>query len=134
MGRAGNPGTTDSRLLGATNRWVGARVGAVLVLVGGVTTGCLTSPTDADPDEFCAAAHRLFAFADEEEFESARDDLADVGTPPQITGEERKGFRHLVDVEWDERDNGRGDGEKMAITAFVEAYRSMCGVTGGQTN
>lgn len=106
-------------------RLVGAVGAAVMVVT--TATGCLLSPDDADVDDFCAAAETFFLSSNEKEFVEAQKALADVGTPEEIAGAERRGFKYLMELEWAERENGRRDNEKADIAAFVAARVRVCG-------
>ena len=88
-----------------------AALGAAALLAFSLTAcggGSSDAPDDASEDEFCETFNSIFeSFGEgggeptEEEFEEFQDrvaELADVGTPEDISEEQREGFEVFVDA------------------------------------
>ncbi len=103
-----------------------ALVGASLVLVGGMTAACGSSPEDADKDDFCSAMEKFLASEDEDSFKDNKDELKDVGTPKDIDGDARDGFEFMVDIDWDDRNDEPDDDDVDNVTAFMTKYTELC--------
>jgi hypothetical protein len=86
----------------------GALVGAGLVLMAGVVTGCGgdDAPDDASDKDFCDSFQRLGSSGDD--FAKSKDafkDLEDTGTPDDIPDDAREGFEIILDVANDADDS-----------------------------
>ncbi|MET1060977.1 MAG: PT domain-containing protein [Nocardioides sp.] len=89
----------------------GAVMGAGVLLMAGVLTGCGGSPDDASEKDFCDAFQNLGEAGDD--FDKSKDafkDLGDTGTPDDIPDDAREGFDIILDIA-DESDDQK-DAEK----------------------
>ncbi|MCW2814485.1 MAG: hypothetical protein JWN84_1940 [Nocardioides sp.] len=108
------------------------RAGVVAVaLLGLAACGGIAddAPTDADATAFCEAYYDESATAEE-----VADELATIGTPSDISDEERNGFEVYVEGLQDEGDRPNVDVSEVQIpaddradgTAFVEYASNLC--------
>lgn len=76
--------------------------GAAMILVVGTTAACGGSaPTDASKEDFCEAYGAIDDINEDSTGEDLQDyakDLEDVGTPDDMSDEERDGFKVYVDT------------------------------------
>ncbi|GAA5140744.1 hypothetical protein GCM10023340_01370 [Nocardioides marinquilinus] len=56
------------------------------------------APEDASVEEFCTAYAKSVNLANGEDIKNWAEDMADVGTPEDLSDEQRKGFEVLVDT------------------------------------
>ena len=124
---------------------------AALVLAGATLTACgggVDAPTDASKDDFCGVAGgtSVLEYFDEEnqEFNAKEygDALAEVGTPDDISDDEREGFeiavRELRDAgdglsesDLDDLDDDEiSDDENDKVDAFGDYTSETCGEEG----
>lgn len=103
----------------------------VAVLLGLAACGGIAddAPTDADPTEFCRAYYDEEATAAD-----VADRLAEIGTPDDISDEERNGFEVYVEGLQDEGDSPNRDVSTVQIPAddqadgraFVDYASNLC--------
>ena len=95
----------------------GALVGAGVVLVAGVLTGCgggSGAPDDASEKDFCDGFQKLGESGDD--FDKSKDafkDLEDTGTPDDMPDDAREGFELIIDIA-DEADSSKDAEKKVA--------------------
>ncbi|MDO9456710.1 hypothetical protein [Nocardioides sp.] len=108
---------------------VGFVAAALLTLAacGGIADD---APTDADPQAFCDAY-----FSETQTAEEVAKELADIGTPEDISDDERNGFETYVEGLDDEGDKANKDVSSVQIpaddqedgNAFVTYAQNTCG-------
>ena len=93
----------------------GALVGAGLVLMAGILTGCGgDAPDDASEKDFCDAFQKLGDSGDD--FDKSKDgfkDLEDTGTPDDMPDDARAGFELIIGIA-DEADSSKDAEKKVA--------------------
>ena len=93
----------------------GALLGAGVVLMAGVLTGCGgDAPDNASEKDFCDAFQKLGESGDD--FDKSKDafkDLEDTGTPDDMPDDARDGFELIIDIA-DEADSTEDAEKKVA--------------------
>lgn len=120
-----------------------ALLAASLLLVAGTAVGCGGAPTDASKEDFCEAYTDTSALQEAgegdklgEKIQDYGKGLEDVGTPKDISDDERDGFEVYVDALKDVDDDATAedlqepdvskDDEKKA-EKFTEYAQKKCG-------
>lgn len=84
--------------------------GAAMLLVVGTTAACGSgAPDDASTEDFCEAFSGITKVENGKDLNDLGDELEEVGTPDDISDEEREGFEVFVDAAKDVDEDAKPD-------------------------
>lgn len=107
---------THHRPLGAL---AGVILLAVLTACGGSSPKGADAPEDASQEKFC----QVIADIDLSDPKAFVDDLAEIGTPTEITAEARTGFEVMIDNAAEDKIS---DADQEKVSAFVSYFTTTC--------